>query len=248
MGQSDVDRTFFDAYGQLAKAGHDALAMSGRYRSQAGAEKHIVRDIAAKLEAASGNDLLEIGCGAGNLLIPLSFMVDSAVGIDHPEVIAQAQKRASLANLSYIAGPFPQNAPQRQFDRILIYSVIHYLPDMAQVTDFVMAATGMLARGGRMLIGDIPNSGLKQRFLASDFGIAFQKQWEAARQQTGESGKDAEIAGVFAGRKSVGTLDDAMILALAGKIREAGLHAYIERQHPDLPFGHTREDILVIRP
>ena len=214
-----MGKTIFEAFGEIARAEHDPLAMSGRYRSQASAEKRILADLLGKLCPEPESDLLEIGCGAGNLLIPLSFLVNSAVGMDHPEVVAKAAKRADISGLSYVAGAFPKDAPGRLFDRILIYSVIHYLPDMAEVVDFVAAALAMLAPSGRMLIGDIPNSGLKRRFLASDFGIEFQKQWQAAQAQSGESAKDAEIAGVFSGTKAIGTLDDGMILALVGKIR-----------------------------
>ena len=50
---------------------------------------------------------------------------------------------------------------------------------------------------------------------------------------------------VFADAAAVGTLDDKSILGLLERYRQRGHHAYAVPQRSDLPFGHTREDILV---
>jgi hypothetical protein len=46
----------------------------------------------------------------------------------------------------------------------------------------------------------------------------------------------------------IGAFDDKTVLELAGRFRSEGFHAYMLPQPADLPFGRTREDMLVIRP
>ena len=42
--------------------------------------------------------------------------------------------------------------------------------------------------------------------------------------------------------------NDKNVLQIISHIREKGLHAYLLSQPGDLPFGHTREDILIEKP
>jgi hypothetical protein len=45
----------------------------------------------------------------------------------------------------------------------------------------------------------------------------------------------------------LGSFDDDGILKLVSALRREGFEAYIVPQSPWLPFGHTREDVLVLR-
>ena len=239
-------KSFFDAYGALAGFELDPLVQAGRYRSQAAAEKQIIPDIVEKLRPEPQHDLLEIGCGSGNLAIPLSFLVKSVTGMDHPNVIAKASARLKADNLSWLPGRFPQNLPARRYDRILAYSVMHYLDSVEEIYEFVTAATGLLVSSGRLLLGDIPNADRKARFRNSEFGKQFEQQWQS-RAKAGTDAADASAFEVFAGSSSIGTLDDASILGIVAHARKSGYHAYVMPQSPALPFGHTREDVLIIR-
>jgi cyclopropane fatty-acyl-phospholipid synthase-like methyltransferase len=55
--------------------------IAGRCSIQKEAEKRIVFDVVEKLNIQSSDNLLDIGCGMGNILIPLSFISKSVVGI-----------------------------------------------------------------------------------------------------------------------------------------------------------------------
>ena len=48
--------------------------------------------------------------------------------------------------------------------------------------------------------------------------------------------------------KYCASFDDNHVLNFLKHIRLQGFHAYILAQSSQLPFGHTREDILVIHP
>jgi 2-polyprenyl-3-methyl-5-hydroxy-6-metoxy-1,4-benzoquinol methylase len=113
--------SFFEAYGALARKGTDPLLQAGRLPFQGHAERLILDDVAAKLAINPGSRVLEIGCGPGNLIIPLSFRAESVTGLDHPDVIEIARRRFSAPNLEWIGGEFPGAKMAVTYDAILIY-------------------------------------------------------------------------------------------------------------------------------
>jgi 2-polyprenyl-3-methyl-5-hydroxy-6-metoxy-1,4-benzoquinol methylase len=238
-----VVRSSFDAYGELARLNVSATELSGRYQTQAEAERRILADVIRKLAIDPRDSLLEIGCGAGNLLIPLSFVTADVVGIDHPNVVAYARRASSGAGIRWLEGRFPDVMPSERFDCILMYSVIHYVPSFPELLPFITAAAGLLKPGGRLLVGDIPNSDRKRRFLESDAGQVFEREWQSARRES-----PASQSHVFDDATGIGALVDSQILEIVAHARAAGFHAYILPQPRDLPFGHTREDVLIVRP
>ena len=88
-----MSRLTYEDYAIRAGSGLNFTEIAGRYDIQAEAERAIPPDVAGKLALDPDDTLLELGCGAGNLLLPLSSMVRTATGIDHPEVIASLQQR-----------------------------------------------------------------------------------------------------------------------------------------------------------
>jgi predicted TPR repeat methyltransferase len=72
---------FFDAYGVAASKLNSPILISGRGLFNDNVDS-IVADVARKLEINSENIILEIGCGVGLLLTPLSRQVARAVGVD----------------------------------------------------------------------------------------------------------------------------------------------------------------------
>lgn len=112
--------------------------------------------------------------------------------------------------------------------------------------DFVERAFALLEPGGRMLIGDIANADQRQRFLDSDFGRDFTAAWQARR--LAETPPDA-AAGAVPTPEAVPVvrIGDDLLLRLLARFRRDDAHAYIVPEAPHLPFGHTREDILIRR-
>ena len=189
--------------------------------------------------------MLEIGCGPGNLLIPLAARVAQAEGIDHPDVIARARERCRDERIRFHAGFFPEVRVEGRFDRVLIYGVIHILPDWPTLQRFLDVAAQLVAPGGRLLIGDIPNADRKRRFLDSDAGRRFDAEWKRSMAAVNTEAPDPFAA--FAGAPAVHTLDDQSVLELLERFRAQGFRAQVLSQRPELPFGHTREDILLER-
>ena len=74
-------------------------------------------------------------------------------------------------NIHKIPGKFPDE--DREFikanigraDIVLIYSVMMYVCVQDSIFNFLDKAVSLLALGGRLLIGDIPNRSKRRRFL-----------------------------------------------------------------------------------
>ncbi|MDC0990022.1 class I SAM-dependent methyltransferase [Rhodospirillales bacterium] len=230
-----------NAYGQAAGELDNFTEMSGRYAVQENAERNIVPEIIQKLKLVPSDDLLEIGCGVGNLLIPLSFHSATCTGIDHINLIETLNQRYKSYNLNLIGEDFLNTALDMQFDKILIYSVILLMPDKPMLYQFIDKALDLLKPTGRLLLGDLNNIDLKNRFLASDKGRAFQVEWkkQVARHSEGGGPKTSGATLEF---------DDQVLMELLLYIRSKGFNSFLVEQNESLPFGHTREDIIVSGP
>lgn len=235
--------TALEAYAALARSGVDATRQAGRYGVQSAAEALIPGDIAPKLALEPHHRLLEIGCGPGRLIAALAPLVGSATGLDHADVIATAGPMP--ANVRLIAGGFPETDVGEGWDRILVYSVLHCMPDQYAAMHLAFDAARLLAPGGRLLIGDLPNRDRAARFRDSDAGRAFEADWAARRAA---AGPEPEAVAVLAQADQIGGFSDAQLTGLLMAFRSDGFDAFLLPQDPDLPFGRTREDIIVVRP
>lgn len=216
--------------------------IAGRYPFQAQAERRILSDLIRKLDLQPADRLLEIGCGPGNLLIPLSFFVASATGIDNLPAIERMHSRAPGApNLNGLPGNFLELQPgEACFDKILVYSVLHYLATEAEVIEFVDRCLACCAPGGRILLGDLPNRDRKRRFGASEAGQAVRADWDNQITQAGSHAFDT-----LPGDQHLVAINDSLILSILAHARQQGYEAYLLPQPLELPFGGSREDILI---
>ena len=81
----------FENFGHAAKkAGYGNIFISSsRYKFQEKFIPILINDIKNKLRVSHKDTLLDIGCGLGLFLIPLSFFCNTIVGIDHKNFINQ---------------------------------------------------------------------------------------------------------------------------------------------------------------
>ena len=91
---------------------------------------------------------------------------------------------------------------------------------------------------GAFLIGDIPNTSMRKRFLVSDAGRAYHDEHYAGQPSPA----------VQFNALDTGQIDDAIILGLVARARNAGFQAFVLPQNPSLPMANRREDILIRRP
>lgn len=239
----DIRKKKFNVYGDFSEQGASFTEQNGRYPAQAEFEKLIFLDVQKKLKLSPSNHLLDIGCGMGNILIPASFIVDQVTGIDHPRVIEQLNGVIKRDNINLIGTDFLDAPLSGTFDRIVSYCVLPALPDRETVYSFIDKALDLLSDDGLLLLGDISNIDKKKRFLNSRRGQAFSKDWEERMHKMPlkiDTSKASELPSAI--------FDDDFMLELCMHARQKNFNAYILNQEQSLPFGNTREDILITGP
>jgi len=239
----------FDGFRALAAA--DGLSRFERigfpdgYRD--GYEAEIFRDICSKLTNLGdrGRTVFDIGCGCSDL--PL-LLADTCRRQGHELILCDsAEMLGHLPDEPFVrkaAGRFPADSADLiteyagRVDAILVYSVLQYVFVEGSVFDFVDACLSLLAPGGQLLIGDVPNASKRKRFFASAAGV---------RHHQAFTGTD-EVPTVAFNELERSKIDDAVVLAVVGRARAAGFDAYVVPQAPELPMANRREDVLIVRP
>lgn len=123
-------------------------------------------------------------------------------------------------------------------DAVIVYSAFQYVFVEGNPYEFLDEALRLLAPGGELLLGDIPNVSMRKRFLASDNGRQFHRQYTKVDE-------DPEVAFNCA---EPGLIDDGVVFGLLLRARMAGFHAYVMPQMAELPMANRREDVLFRRP
>lgn len=115
---------------------------------------------------SSADTLLDLGCGPGFALAALAPRVRAAVGADvAPRLLDLARARlagcahvdlvaldpAAPGDLAALGGP--------RFTRVLLHSVLQYLPDLDAVDALLRAVRGVVVPGARVLVSDLPRGG-----------------------------------------------------------------------------------------
>jgi hypothetical protein len=221
---------------------HEKIGFPDSYRE--GREATIFADITAKLSAlqSAGRTVLDIGPGCGplaHMLIDLCRRMRSPlILVDSPEMLGQLPDEPFIRKLG---GHFPDEVSLEEYaaaaDVILVYSVLHYVFAEDRLWPFLDHALSLLASGGAMLLGDIPNASKRRRFFTSEAGIAFHRNFMGD-----DSLPDLELA------DDTPKIDDAVVLEILHRARDKGFDAYVCPQMDDLPMANRREDILIVRP
>jgi 2-polyprenyl-3-methyl-5-hydroxy-6-metoxy-1,4-benzoquinol methylase len=242
-------QTMYEAFGELADKSDDPLILSGRNAFNAPTVAAMVSDIRNKLDLQPEDRLIEIGCATGLLLVPLSKHVQSAVGQDHPNLLAKMEKPHDDANITLLGGLWPDVQPDGMFNKILAYSVLSVVPTPEEARSFIDACVERLEPNGICLIGDLPNPDRQKRFMESEDGQKIAETYVAARNQDRESGlkDDYEARDRIWERHEFpdGFITDAFLLDVIGSLRQRGLDAYLVPQPSELPYSFSREDLLI---
>ncbi|HHH42503.1 MAG TPA: methyltransferase domain-containing protein [Gammaproteobacteria bacterium] len=223
---------------------HEKIGCPDSYR--ASKENAILEDITAKLEPLrlTGKTILDIGIGCGALTPKIIEYCASRkhrlIAIDSKEVLECIPDRDFIEKIDayYPDCPSLFERYSGKIDCIISYSVFHYIFVESNVWRFLDKSLQLLAPGGTMLIGDIPNISKRRRFFSSDTGVRFHREF------TG-TGSNPEVT--FNTLLPDG-IDDSVVIALLERARNAGFDAYIVPQASDLPMANRREDLIFIRP
>ena len=251
MGGADYARfaeLSFDDFRRLARdeqlSVYERIGFPDDYRE--GHERVIFDDICDKLPALSGSGSVVVDIGPGCSELPRMLRTrceernHRLVFVDSPEML---DHHADSRALRKIPGRFPDIAPELDDLRgtagaVLAYSVLQYVFDDGSVFGFLDAALELLAPGGALLIGDLPNASMRSRYFASDKGRARHEAFSGGSTPLPVSFNELQR----------GRLDDAAVLGLVARARAAGFHAWVVPQDSRLPMANRREDLLAVRP
>src|SRR3984893_11122632 len=238
----------FEAYASSNFDKLDFTEQAGRYAFQAEAERLILADVMGKLQLDPSDTLLDVGCGPGTLLIPLSFMVARATGVDLPPVIDRLSKRFSDSKIRLIGGCFPDVDLLGKYSKIISYSVLHCVADLKGARAFVAGVDDLAPPRGRALIGDLPNTNVKARNAraadAASQSASSQAQIDAWRRNQGDGHPPNKLSQTT----TIGLITDKHNTNNTTHPRENAFDSYWLPQPPQLPFGRTRADLLIIPP
>jgi 2-polyprenyl-3-methyl-5-hydroxy-6-metoxy-1,4-benzoquinol methylase len=243
---ADLD---FERFRELARdeslTPRERVGFPGTVRQ--GKETAIFEDVRLKLPSLEleGQAILDIGAGCSELTELLIAQCETRghnlTLVDSEEML---RRLPSGPRVTLLFGCFPRDCAELlrtgagRFDAILVYSVIQYVFAEANLFSFLDAAAGLLAPGGRMLVGDIPNASMRRRFLGSEAGRRFHRDYMKT-----DAPPDLRYDEL-----DPGAIDDAVLTSLLLRYRSAGLHAYVLPQGTDLPMANRREDLVLHRP
>jgi hypothetical protein len=238
----------FDDFRRMAEddslSRYEKIGFPDSYRE--GKEESIFADITAKLPALNerGKVVLDIGPGCSGL--PL-MLVELCRRNDHTLLLVDsAEMLARLPDepfIKKIAAYYPRceelfAAYAGGVDAILSYSVLHYVFAESNLWDFLDQSLTLLAHGGAILIGDVPNVSKRKRFFGSPAGVKFHQEFTGTES----------VPEVHYNQVEPRQIDDSVMLSLLMRARAQGCDAYLLPQHDDLPMANRREDILIRKP
>lgn len=223
---------------------YEKIGFPDSYR--AGKEPAIFADIIAKLPALRrhGSVVLDVGPGCSEVpKLLIRHAVEHAQElhlVDSEEMLAQLEDSPGVHKTAGFYPDCPElvQTLSGRVDAVIVYSVLHYLFVDTSLWRFLDTTLGLLAPGGALLIGDIPNISMRKRFFASSTGRRFHREF---------TGRD-EDPPIHWNRIEPDQIDDSVVLAILQRVRAAGFHGYVMPQPAELPQSNRREDIVVVRP
>lgn len=245
-----VEALTYDKSRLLAKektlSRHEKIGFPDKYRE--GYADYILEDICSESKLSNlkslGKVVVDIGCGCDDV-------VNKIIGIAkqnrHELYLLDAPEMLDLidgdGNIHKIPGKFPDEDSEfikaniGRADIVLIYSVMMYVCVQDSIFNFLDKAVSLLALGGRLLIGDIPNRSKRRRFFAST---------EVIKTHQDYTGTD-EIPVISTWNLDYAQIDDSIVFAIMQRYRAAGYETYLLPQNKNLPMANRREDIVIER-
>ncbi len=243
------DHLSFEKFKELAQdqtsSKYEKIGFPNEYRQSF--EKAIFSDIRQKLSNLKNKESMVLDIGPGCSDLP-QMIIQEATHLEQTLYLVDSKEMLDLLpdqnNIKKIPGCFPNEtldliqAHQEKFDVLLCYSVFHYIFAEGNIFHFFDCCLSLLAHGGQMLLGDIPNISKRKRFFSSPQGIQFHQNFTKAQ----------EMPSVQFNHLDMKHIDDGVLLGLMMRARNAGFDAYLVPQNPDLPMANRREDLFIIRP
>lgn len=149
--------------------------------------KILLQSIRDGLRLRRADSLIDIGCGGGWIKKGLSRYVQRSVGLDiSAEMLKNAVRQAGRGRgTNFVCGDICRlPVKDESFSRVLCYFVFINFGDPAQITKGILEIMRILEKGGRALIGQIPDKN-----YSGQYDLA-KKEYLAYCQKTYHVGKN----------------------------------------------------------
>ncbi|WDF52837.1 amino acid adenylation domain-containing protein [Paenibacillus sp. KACC 21273] len=168
-------------WGYIAEEATNRIAAGGWYNSYTGDEfsikemEEFTENISTKLDPflTSKTKVLEIGCASGLSMYQIAPKVGSYFGTDLSSSIIEQNKQFITSEgienitLDCLQAHEIDQLKEKDFDIIILNSVIQYFPGLNYLKDVIKKALSLLSKDGIVFIGDIMDLDLKDELIAS---------------------------------------------------------------------------------
>lgn len=241
------DHLSFNDFKRMAKdnslSRYEKIGFPDSYRKEK--EELIFQDIVGKLPLLSAKNKIVLDIGPGCSELPF-LLIDLCRVNGHTLILVDSEEMLSHLPdepfIKKIAGYYPCckdlfDEYRARIDVILTYSVLHCVFFESNMWDFLDRSLELMAHGGEMLIGDIPNESKRKRFFSCPTRIQFHQGFAEGQ----------EVPEVVFNKSEPPLIDDEVVLSILARVRNKGVDAYLLPQRDDLPMANRREDILIKR-
>lgn len=247
MSKKESELTF-DDFKKLAQTPglsvYQKIGFPDSYRKDK--EQLIYEDILLKLPIGQTRNktIIDIGCGCSDLVY---MNIEQCKKNEHHLILVDSDEMLNnileeSPKVEKVSGFYPNmdllfKKYKGKVDMALAYSLIHYVFNQNNMFGFIHKTVELLKSGGMLLIGDIPNTSKRRRFLSSPSGAEF-----LANVPSG-----SELKGATDHYEAAEKIDDSVIMSILQRFRNFDCETYLLAQGPNLPMANRREDILIVK-
>ena len=120
---------------------------------------------------SGARDLLEVGCGLGELTKRLAWPGRQILALDlSPEMVARArQKNSGMSDVSFVCGDFlGRDFQDQQFDCVISSAALHHMDTDAAVKQM----TQLITPGGRLILHDMRSDAKLSQRIGTNVALA----------------------------------------------------------------------------
>jgi SAM-dependent methyltransferase len=205
-----------------------------------------VENTVAGISSLRPQEILEIGCGTGLLLLRLAPKCKRYVATDFaPAVLKKLRKQMDQMGGSWDGVDLLERPADNfdglaggSFDTVIINSVTHYFPNATYLAKVMEGAAGVLKPGGKIFIGDVRSLPLLETYATSVelFQAAPEMELAELRERVARRVKQEEQL----------VISPAFFLALAERNPKlSGVEICLKRGRSDNELTRFRYDVVL---